>query len=98
VVLVAGRVAVDGEVDQLLACHHRLVGPRRDPAVMPPGQSVIEQSHVDHQTMLLVRSEGPILDPAWVVTPVSLDDLVLAYLRMARDGVPASPTGLVVAP
>jgi ABC-2 type transport system ATP-binding protein len=65
---------------------------------MPPGQSVIEQSHVDHQTMLLVRSEGPILDPAWVVTPVSLDDLVLAYLRMARDGVPASPTGLVVAP
>jgi ABC-2 type transport system ATP-binding protein len=98
VVLVAGRVAITGEVDHLLACHHRLVGPRRDPVMMPPGQAVIEQSHVDHQTTLLVRSEGPIIDPTWTVTPVTLDDLVLAYLRLARDGVPASPTGLAVAP
>jgi hypothetical protein len=32
-----------------------------------------------------------------MVTPVTLDDLVLAYMRQARDGTVASPTGLAVA-
>ena len=32
VVLVASRVQVAGDVDELLATHHRLTGPRRDPA------------------------------------------------------------------
>ncbi len=97
VVLVAGRVALIGEVDELLDCHHRLIGTRRDTASLPASQSVIEESHVDNQTTLLVRSEGPILDPTWTVTPVTLDDLVLAYMRQARDRTPVSPTGMVVA-
>jgi ABC-2 type transport system ATP-binding protein len=97
VVLVAGRVAITGEVDDLLATHHRLVGPRRDPSALPADQAVIEQSHVDKQTTLIVRTRQPILDPAWAVTPVTLDDLVLAYLRQARDGVGASRNGLAVA-
>jgi ABC-2 type transport system ATP-binding protein len=95
VVLVAGRVVLAGEVDELLASHHRLTGRRRD--TVPAGQSVIEESHVDKQTTLVVRSEGPVLDPTWMVTPVTLDDLVLAYMRQARDGTVASPTGLAVA-
>ena len=97
VVLVAGQVALSGDVDALLASHRRLTGPRRDPAAMPAGQSVIEASHVDRQSTLLVRTDDPILDPAWTVTPVALDDLVLAYLRQARDGVAAPRTGLAVA-
>jgi ABC-2 type transport system ATP-binding protein len=45
---------------------------------------------------MLVRSDGPILDPAWTVTPVTLDDLVLAYMRRARDSA-TSPRSLAVA-
>jgi ABC-2 type transport system ATP-binding protein len=97
VVLVAGRVAITGEVDELLATHHRLVGARRDPSALPADQAVIEQSHVNKQTTLVVRTRGPILDPAWAVTPVTLDDLVLAYLRQARDGAGAPLRGLAVA-
>lgn len=97
VVLAAGRVALTGEVDDLLASHHRLTGPRRDSSALPAHQSVIEESHTDKQTTLLVRSDPAILDPAWTVTPVTLDDLVLAYMRQARDIAAASPTGLVVA-
>lgn len=97
VVLVAGRVAVSGDVDELLASHRRLSGPRRDPAAMPGNQTVIEASHIDRQTTMLVRTDGPVLDPAWTVTPVSLDDLALAYMRQARDGVVASTSGLAVA-
>ena len=97
VVLVAGRVALTGEVDDLLASHHRLTGPRRDSGALPAHQSVIEESHAVKQTTLLVRSDAAILDPAWTVTPVTLEDLVLAYMRQARDSAAASPTGLAVA-
>ena len=97
VVLVAGRVALTGEVDDLLASHHRLTGPRRDSGALPAHQSVIEESRAVKQTTLLVRSDAAILDPAWTVTPVTLEDLVLAYMRQARDSAAASPTGLAVA-
>ena len=94
VVLVDGRVALAGDVDELLASHCRLVGPRRDTAAMPSDQTVIEASHVDKQTTLLVRTDGPILDPAWAVTHLTLEDLVLAYMRRARDGGAPMSTGL----
>src|SRR5580704_8022604 len=89
VVLIASRVQVAGEVSDLLASHHRLSGPRRDPGTLPAGQEVITESHTDKQTNLLVRTDGPVLDPAWAVKPVSLEDLVLAYMRRAGDETPA---------
>ena len=85
IVLVASRVRVAGEVSALLASHRRLSGPRRDPATLPAGQEVIEESHTDKQTVLLVRTGEPVHDPAWAVTPVSLEDLVLAYMNPAND-------------
>jgi ABC-2 type transport system ATP-binding protein len=97
VVLVASRVRVAGEVSDLLASHHRLSGPRRDPGTLPAGQEIITESHTDKQSSLLIRTDGPVLDPAWAVKPVSLEDLVLAYMSRARDDAPASPQQLKVA-
>ena len=100
VVLVGGRVAVEGDVDTLLDSHRRLVGPRRDRGSLPGNQHVVEESHLERQSKFVVRSEGPVLDPAWTVTPLSLDDLVLAYMRHARDrgdAPPAAHTSLAVA-
>jgi ABC-2 type transport system ATP-binding protein len=85
IVLVASRVQLAGEVSDLLASHHRLSGPRRNPAALPANQEVIEASHTDRQSTFLIRSDGPVLDPAWTVRPVSMDDLVLAYMSRARD-------------
>ena len=83
IVLVGSRVRVAGPVDELLATHHLLSGPRRDPATLPAGQEVISASHTDRQTTLLVRTSDPILDPAWTVSEVGLEDLVLTYMRQA---------------
>ncbi|RSM53439.1 ABC transporter ATP-binding protein [Actinoplanes sp. ATCC 53533] len=80
IVLVASRVRVAGEVDELLAAHHRLVGPRRDLADLGAGRSVVEQSHTDVQSTLVVRSTAPIDDPTWQVDRLNLEDIVLAYL------------------
>jgi len=83
IVLVGSRVRVAGPVEELLAAHHLLSGPRRDPATLPDGLEVISASHTDVQTTLLVRTSGPVLDPAWTVSQVGLEDLVLAYLSQA---------------
>jgi ABC-2 type transport system ATP-binding protein len=84
IVLVDSRVRVAGPADELLAVHHLLSGPRRDPASLPDGVKVISASHTDVQTTLLVRTSGPVLDPAWTVSEVSLEDLVLAYMKQAN--------------
>ncbi len=83
VVLAGSRVQVAGEVDDLLATHCRLVGARRDEDRLPANQDIIEASHTDRQTSLLIRTEHPVLDPAWSVEPVSLEDVVLAYMGRA---------------
>ena len=81
IVLVDSRVRVAGPVDELLATHHLLSGPRRDPASLPDGMEVISASQTDVQTTVLVRTRGPVLDPAWTVSELGLEDLVLAYMR-----------------
>jgi ABC-2 type transport system ATP-binding protein len=83
IVLVDSRLRVAGPADELLATHHLLSGPRRDPASLPGGVEVISASHTDVQTTLLVRTGGPILDPAWTVAELGLEDLVLAYMKQA---------------
>ncbi|MFC5825279.1 ABC transporter ATP-binding protein [Nonomuraea insulae] len=80
IVLVDSRVRLAGETDQLLATHHRLTGPRRDPDRLPADQRVISQRHTDRQSTYVIRTEAPIHDPAWTVTQLSLEDLVLAYM------------------
>lgn len=82
VVLVSSRVQVAGEVEDLLATHHRLIGPRE---VNPPeSQVVIESSYTERQSTLFVRSDGPIIDLHWTVEAVNLEDLVLAYMGHGR--------------
>ena len=83
VLLIGSRVRLAGDVDELLSTHHRLIGPRRDPASLPTDQHVIEASHTERQTTLLIQTSSPIRDPAWAVEQVNLEDLVLAYMRQA---------------
>jgi ABC-2 type transport system ATP-binding protein len=97
VVLTASRVRVAGETEALLASHHRLSGPRRDTRAYPASWEVIEESHTDKQSVLLVRTDQEILDPAWTVRPVSLEDLVLAYMSQPNDAARAGRPRLEVA-
>jgi ABC-2 type transport system ATP-binding protein len=83
IVLVGSRVRLAGPVEELLAGHHLLSGPRRDPRSLPDSMQVISASHTDVQSTLLVRTSGPVLDPAWMVSEVALEDLVLGYMSQA---------------
>jgi ABC-2 type transport system ATP-binding protein len=85
VVLVDSRIEVAGDIDTLLATHVRLVGPRRD-TPLPGDQHVISASHTDRQSTLLVRTTQPVHDPAWTVSELTLEDIVLAYMARAAGG------------
>jgi ABC-2 type transport system ATP-binding protein len=80
IVLVDSRVQIAGETDELLATHHRLTGPRRDPDRLPADQHVVSARHTDRQSTFVVRTDAPILDPAWTVSRLGLEDLILAYM------------------
>ncbi len=90
ILLADGHVQLVGEVDELLATHRRMSGPRRDSSLLPASQQVVEARHAARQSTLLVRTEEPIIDPAWNVEQVGLEDIVLAYMRRpAADAPPA---------
>jgi ABC-2 type transport system ATP-binding protein len=97
IVLTASRVRLAGETEELLATHHRLSGPRRDPRTLPASWEVIEESHVGKQITLLVRTDDPVLDPAWTVRPVTLEDMVLAYMSQPGNAARAGRAGLEIA-
>jgi ABC-2 type transport system ATP-binding protein len=86
IVLAGSRVQITGPVEELLATHYLLTGPRRESATLPVGQQVISASHADRKTTLVVRASEPVFDPAWTVSGVSLEDMVLAYMRHAPQG------------
>ena len=80
IVLVDSKVRIAGDVDELMASHHRLTGARRDRASLPGGLDVLEESHTDRQSSFVVRSTVPINDPSLEAAPLGLEDLVLAYM------------------
>jgi len=94
ILLQTGHLQVLGPVDDLLAAHKVLVGPRRDAVRVAGAATVVRASHTDKQSTLLVRTNGEIHDPAWTVHDVSLEDLVLAYLADPSVGALPGPARL----
>jgi ABC-2 type transport system ATP-binding protein len=80
IVLHAAAVQLVGPVEDLVAGHRQLVGPRHGDDPVAGVAAIVRASHTDRQSTLLVRTNGPIDDPAWTVHEVTLEDLILAYL------------------
>jgi ABC-2 type transport system ATP-binding protein len=74
-----------GDLDELLEEHRWVVGSAEAVARLPRGVEVVGETHHDRHSRLLVRSTAPWLNPALTVSPVDLEDLVLAHLEPA-DG------------
>jgi ABC-type multidrug transport system ATPase subunit len=80
IVLHAAQVQLVGTVDDLVAGHRQLIGPRHGDDPIAGVAAVVRASHTDRQSTLLVRADGRIDDPVWTVHEVTLEDLILAYL------------------
>jgi ABC-2 type transport system ATP-binding protein len=81
VLLTASRPQLCADIDDLLATHRVLLGPRRKTTEVEPGLTVVKATQTDRQTRLLVRLDGPVIDPTWQVTEPGLEDIILAYME-----------------
>ena len=93
VILSDGRTQLAGPIDEIVASHRLLTGPRSDPATVARGHQVIRESHTSRQTTLLVRANGHVYASSWQQHEVDLEEIVLAYLGYdgAAAAVLASP-------
>jgi ABC-2 type transport system ATP-binding protein len=84
VLLTGGCVRLEGDVDELLESHRLLTGPRRPLGSIRGVREVIRERYSGRQLTMLVTTDGPIVDPSWTVDPVSLEELLLAYMAPER--------------
>jgi ABC-2 type transport system ATP-binding protein len=81
--LSASRVQLCGDIDTLVAEHKVLTGPRKDTAALERTHSVVQATRTPRQVTLLVRLGGAVVDPAFEISDVNLEELVLAYMGQA---------------
>jgi ABC-2 type transport system ATP-binding protein len=80
VILSHAQTLLAAPIDEVLARHRLLTGPRADAAAVARVHGVIRETSTDRQTSLLVRANGHVYDAAWEVHEVDLEEIVLAYL------------------
>jgi ABC-2 type transport system ATP-binding protein len=84
VVLGGGELRIAGDTDDLLAEHCLLTGPAAEADRLASLMSPVQIKRAEAQAHLLVRTSGPAgasVPSGWEAHPVSLEELVLAYLR-----------------
>jgi ABC-2 type transport system ATP-binding protein len=85
IVLVASRVQLAGETENLLAEHYRLVCSRRSVAELPAELDVVWAEHADRQSTFIVRCRTDLPAGDWTAEHLDLEDLVLSYLEAAAS-------------
>jgi ABC-2 type transport system ATP-binding protein len=88
ILLAASRVQLCGDIDTVLAEHQVLVGPRKDTTAIERTHTLVRAVRTARQTTLLIRRNGPVIDPAFEAADVGLEELVLGY--MGQHAGPAS--------
>jgi ABC-2 type transport system ATP-binding protein len=91
VILSASRVQLAADIDEIVAGHTLLVGPREDAERIVARHTVVQERSSGRQATLLVASEAFggdsswLTEPAWLAERPSLEEIVLAYLGHSTD-------------
>ena len=95
IVLVASRVQLAGETEELLAQHHRITCTRRPDIDLPAGLEVIWAEHTERRSTFILRGGAELPAGDWSAERVDLEDLVLTYMERAagRGRSTANATG-----
>lgn len=89
VLLSRSRVQLSESSDELLRTHRLVTGPQNRIAWAAQGHSVVQAAGKGRQASMLIRTSGPVLDPALTVRPVTIGELVLAYMSQPEVYAPA---------
>jgi ABC-2 type transport system ATP-binding protein len=85
VILSESRPLLVGPIDDIVASHRLLTGPRADSDDVARVHEVVRARHTKRQTTLLVRANGHVYDAKWELHEVDLEEVVLAYLGYGVD-------------
>jgi len=88
IVLSDGRPVLSADIDELLDSHRQLRAAARSTAAIAGQHEIIQQTRTPREVCMTVRLRGPVRDPAWEVSEVGLEEIVLAYL--AQEASPPS--------
>jgi ABC-2 type transport system ATP-binding protein len=80
VILSGGRTQLAGPIEEILATHRLLTGPRSEADDVARVHDVVRQRHTERQTTLLVRANGHLYDASWELHELDLEEIVLGYL------------------
>jgi ABC-2 type transport system ATP-binding protein len=97
VALTESHTRLAGPIDEILAGHRVLIGPRTGAAGVARIHDVIRESHTERQTTLLVRANGHVYDTCWRQHEVDLEEVVLAYMGYAPGAAISRPQPEAVA-
>lgn len=79
--LASGQICLDDRIEVLLDGHRIMTGPAGQTADWIPPTAVVESRSTARQTTVLLRDPGLLPREGWTKCRVTLDELVLAYLR-----------------
>jgi ABC-2 type transport system ATP-binding protein len=91
ILLAESQVQLCADIETLLAQHRILTGPRKDTTAVARAHSIVREDTTPRQTTLLVKLNGPVIDPAWAVDEPNLEEIVLGYMSQDQAGYGAGP-------
>jgi ABC-2 type transport system ATP-binding protein len=97
VLLDRGQVRIAGGLEDVLASHRRLVGPRGQQPAAVAGLEVVGRSDSERESTLWVRGGVRELPAGWRSSPVALEELVLTYMSHPGAQAPEGPREVIFA-
>jgi ABC-2 type transport system ATP-binding protein len=83
ILIAEARPVICSEIDDLLASHKLLSAPARDTSAIEREHEVLTMTRTPREVSMAVKLRGPVIDPAWRVDDMGLEEIVLAYLGHA---------------
>ena len=81
-------------IEDIVAAHRQISVPAGHERRLAQSQQIVTSIRAERELSALCRMSGPVVDPAWTVHEVGLEEIVLAYL--GRSAVAATrPVELV---
>ncbi len=90
IVLSDAQTLLADDLDDVLATHRLLTGPRRDTAAIERDHTVLRIEKTHRQVSMWVQLHGPLHDPNWHVEELGLEEIMLAYLGLG-SAAPVEP-------
>lgn len=92
-----GGIALDSSVERILGSYRVLIGPGThdgdDTLARLPASGVVEIRRSARQTTVLLDGRPPMVPTGWSVAPATLEEVVMAHLRLERLQSPSAANG-----